>query len=146
MTSYEERKQKLKEKYHNDPVFREKQKANSRRWRQENPARMREHRKTWEHSNPAWIMYHNAKRRAKDLNIPFDISFKDIYIPDYCPVFGFKLSQETRETAPSLDRIVPALGYTKENICVISMRANRLKGDASIDELKKLVAYLEHQE
>jgi hypothetical protein len=142
MSDYEIRKQKMRERYANDPIFREKQKQNSKRWREENPERMREHRKTWEHSNPAWIMYHNAYRRAKELQIPFDIMYKDIHIPDCCPVLGFKLTSDNRETNPSLDRIVPKLGYVVGNVQVISMRANRLKSDASIEELQKLISYM----
>lgn len=142
MSDYEIRKQKMRERYANDPIFREKQKQSSKRWREENPERMREHRKTWEHSNPAWIMYHNAYRRAKELQIPFDITYKDIHIPDCCPVLGFKLTSDNRETNPSLDRIVPELGYVVGNVQVISMRANRLKSDASIEELQKLISYM----
>lgn len=138
-------KQQRRERYANDAEYREKQQANSKQWRLSNTAKMKEHRKKWEHSNPAWIMYHNAKRRSKELNIPFDISFKDINIPEVCPVFGIAFSNE-RECQASLDRIIPSLGYVKGNIRVISMRANRLKSDASLEELKQLVSYLEQHQ
>lgn len=150
MTSYyEKNKEKIKEqrrlRYATDVVYRETQQANSKQWRESNPERMMEHRLTWEHSRPEWRMYHNACRRAKELQIPFDITYKDIHIPEYCPVLGFKLTSDNRETNPSLDRVVPELGYTKGNIQVISMRANRLKQDASIEELKKILAYITDQ-
>jgi hypothetical protein len=38
--------------------------------------------------------------------------------------------------SPSIDRIDPARGYIKENIWVISHRANQIKSDASHEELK----------
>ena len=147
MSSYYQRnKEKIKEqrrlRYANDEEYRTKQRLNSKRWGIENPEKMREHRKNWTHYNPAWIMYHNAYRRAKEKQIPFDISFTDIEIPEYCPVLGFKLTSDNRETNPSLDRIRPELGYVKGNIQVISMRANRLKQDASIEELEKLIMYM----
>ena len=150
MSSYYERnKEKIKAqrrlRYATDTSYREAQQANSKFWRESNPERMREHRKTWEHSNPAWIMYHNAKRRAKEMNIPFDITFKDIIIPTHCPVLGFEFTSDNRETNPSLDRIIPELGYVVGNIKVISMRANRLKQDATLDELQKLVHYMSIQ-
>jgi hypothetical protein len=50
----------------------------------------------------------NAKQRAKKANIEFAITKDDINIPDTCPVFGFPLKREERETwmyAPSIDRI-----------------------------------------
>ncbi len=90
------------------------------------------------------ILYSNAKQRAKKSNIPFTITKEDIEIPDTCPVFGFPLKREDRETwmnAPSIDRIDNTKGYIKENIIVVSRRANILKKDATIDELQKLSEY-----
>lgn len=37
--------------------------------------------------------------------------------------------------SPSLDRIDNDIGYVKDNIWVISQRANQMKGDASKEEL-----------
>jgi hypothetical protein len=147
MSSYYEKnkekiKQQRKERYANDAVYREGQLAGSKKWRDENPERMKEHRKTWEHSNPAWIMYHNAKRRARELQIPFNITFKDIVIPTHCPILGFELTSNNRETNPSLDRVIPELGYVVGNIKVISMRANRLKQDATMEELSQIIIYM----
>jgi len=66
------------------------------------------------------------------------------FIPDSCPVFGFPLKRENRETwmcAPSIDRINNSIGYVKENIIIVSRRANILKKDATIDELEQLFNY-----
>ncbi len=46
--------------------------------------------------------------------------------------------------SPSLDRIDSTKGYTKGNIWVISNRANTLKNDATLSELKLLVERLEN--
>ena len=62
----------------------------------------------------------------------------DIHIPDTCPVLGIPLFREGKDTwmnAPSLDRIDNEKGYTKENVIVVSRRANILKKDAKINEL-----------
>lgn len=84
------------------------------------------------------IIFMNAKARAKKSNITFDIERKDIIIPDVCPVLGLTLQRETKNkwhNAPSIDRIDNTKGYTKDNIMVISRRANILKKDATFDEL-----------
>ena len=44
---------------------------------------------------------------------------------------------------PSVDRINPALGYTEDNVWVISFRANTIKQNASLIELERLLAALE---
>jgi cupin superfamily acireductone dioxygenase involved in methionine salvage len=46
--------------------------------------------------------------------------------------------------APSIDRIDNTRGYIKDNIIIVSRRANILKKDATIDELRKLANYYEH--
>jgi hypothetical protein len=90
------------------------------------------------------VIYSNAKQRAKKSNIEFTLTKEDIDIPDTCPVFGFPLKRENKETwmcAPSIDRIDNTRGYVKDNIIIVSRRANILKKDATIDELRKLSDY-----
>ena len=93
------------------------------------------------------VLYDNAKQRAKKSNIEFTLTKEDVIIPDTCPVFGFALKREDRETwmcAPSIDRIDNTRGYVKDNIIIVSRRANILKKDATINELIKLANYYEH--
>lgn len=97
----------------------------------------------WKH-NARKVLLSNAKQRAKKSNIEFTLAKDDINIPDTCPVFGFPLKREERESwmyAPSIDRIDNTKGYIKENIIIVSRRANILKKDATIEELKKLADY-----
>ena len=42
------------------------------------------------------------------------------------------------DDSPSLDRIVSSLGYVKGNIRVISYKANRVKSNATLEELRKV--------
>ena len=88
-------------------------------------------------------MWLHAKSRAKKVGVEFSISEEDIVIPTHCPVFGVELrydrGRKNRNDSPSLDRIKPENGYTKDNIWVISYRANRIKNDATVGELKMLV-------
>jgi hypothetical protein len=99
-------------------------------------------------SNPRWAILSNIKCRAKEANLECSVITEDIEIPEYCPVLGVKLSKYgeddyQRKYAPSVDRVDNMKGYTKDNIRIISERANRLKSDASIDELKAIVKYME---
>ena len=45
--------------------------------------------------------------------------------------------------APSLDRLIPELGYVKGNIAVVSTRANIIKRDATPEELMKVAKFYE---
>jgi hypothetical protein len=93
------------------------------------------------------VLYDNAKQRAKKSKIEFSLLIEDIDIPDTCPVFGFPLKREERNSwkyAPSIDRIDNTRGYVKDNIIIVSRRANILKKDATLDELRKLANYYEY--
>ena len=99
---------------------------------------------------PEYAMWSSAKHRAKVKNVPFSIEPSDIKIPEFCPVFGTKIEYgrckvkgKTRANAASLDRIIPELGYVKGNVRVISYRANTMKSNASLEDIKKLAAWLE---
>lgn len=49
----------------------------------------------------------------------------------------------SRESRPSLDRFIPANGYVIGNIRVISFRANRIKSDATLEEMRRVLSYME---
>ena len=98
----------------------------------------------------AQLLY-SARRRAKQTGLAFDLSLSDIRIPDRCPVLQIKLekalrksrSRRARINAPSVDRIDPNRGYTKDNIGIISHRANNLKRDGSAEEHIKVAEFME---
>jgi hypothetical protein len=90
-------------------------------------------------------MLAGAERRAAKKSIEFALKLEDITLPKYCPVLGIPLytSSLDADNSPSIDRIDNSKGYVKENIQIISTRANRIKNDATTDELRRLVEYLE---
>lgn len=45
--------------------------------------------------------------------------------------------------SPTVDRLRPELGYVAGNINIISSKANRIKNNATLEELKALVAWWE---
>ena len=81
-----------------------------------------------------YALYNTAKKRAKKLKREFTIDVSDVVIPEYCPCLGVPLEKHT-DYAPSLDRIDPSKGYVKGNVWVISVKANRIKNDATPAEL-----------
>ena len=96
--------------------------------------------------SPETVMLWRAKNRAKSQGVPFDITEEDIKIPDYCPVYAIPLSRSNgkpSDGSPSLDKVIPELGYVKGNVRVISNLANRRKSDSSEEDLKLLLKYIE---
>lgn len=67
-------------------------------------------------------------------------------VPEVCPVFGTTLVKSTgraTDASPSLDRKVPLDGYVPGNVVVVSLKANRIKSDSSLEELRQLVDFYE---
>jgi len=58
-------------------------------------------------------------------------------------VLGIPLKFGGKDYAPSMDKIIPALGYVKGNIQIISMRANRIKSNATTEELRLVADYMQ---
>jgi hypothetical protein len=91
-----------------------------------------------------------AKSRAKRYGIPCDITVDDIDWPTHCPILGVELDysrtapgeRQQRNCFPTLDRRDNALGYVAGNVFAISHRANRIKSDATADELRALLGYM----
>ncbi len=124
-------------------AHRQRARANNRKWREENPEKARECNRRWADANPTRIILARAKCRAKKAGIPFDLTLADVLVPELCPVLGVRLEWRGRRTdySPSLDRIDNARGYVRGNVIVVSWRANRLKSDASSDELRRVAEF-----
>lgn len=92
----------------------------------------------------ARYLYQRLKSKCIKLDIPFNLDRSDLVIPAKCPVLGMPLvfaGQKNKDTSPSVDRIVPSLGYTKGNVIITSFRANRIKSDATVEELKTITDF-----
>lgn len=64
-----------------------------------------------------------------------------------CPILGIELNINSGKpgaytNSPSLDRINPLKGYTKDNIQVISQLANAMKHKATKDQLIKFANWV----
>lgn len=117
------------------PEGREKQRSASKRYREKNPE-----------ADMLRIVKSSAKRKG----LAFNLTIEDIIIPTVCPVLGIELFKDGSKGAhtPSVDRIKPELGYVKGNILIISLLANRIKTNATVEQINavgKFYADLEAQ-
>lgn len=96
-------------------------------------------------AHPIEYMLSRTKGSAKRRGLDFNLCESDIIIPNVCPVLGLKLEiaqGAAKDNSPSIDRIDNSKGYTKDNIRIISWRANKLKSNATKDEIEKILNYI----
>jgi len=157
--------------YRSRPGYAEYMHAYSKQYRADNADKLREQKKQYRAGNPdkirkqkqqslakkiekdqkgTWLKkaFRAARCRAKKRGLPYDEEFPDLDLPDACPVLGIllvypKVNAKRSNNSPSLDRINPLLGYVASNLRVISFRANALKNDASVEELRAVIRYME---
>lgn len=91
-------------------------------------------------NNPKKRLLWTARMRAKRDNIEFSLLEDHIIIPEFCPYLGIKLTNIQGKgrkiyTNISIDRIDSSKGYTPDNIQIISNLANRMKADATEEQL-----------
>jgi hypothetical protein len=94
-------------------------------------------------------MLWDTRKRAKAKGLEHDLDYEylmSIYIKT-CNITGELLLWERghgkpQENSPSLDRLDPRKGYTKDNVWLISYRMNRIKNDATPDELELIAERL----
>lgn len=92
---------------------------------------------------------YNAKRaNAQRFRKEFSIYFGDIDWPTHCPVLGIELnyfSEGRQENSVSFDRKNPTKGYIKDNVVILSWRANRIKNDGTAEEHELIAKYIKSQ-
>lgn len=132
-------------------VGREYRKRYYSRRRSEDAEYSRKGQYDWRVKNPKKYLVSRARGRAKLEGLPFSITDADFEMPEYCPVFPwlkleFSNGRGSRpDNIPTLDKIIPALGYVPGNVAIISMRANRLKSDATAEELQAILDWVHVQ-
>jgi hypothetical protein len=97
-----------------------------------------------------------TKKRAKAKNLPYDLTLKYLrsIALDKCPIFDLELdwsswgekNQIANDNSPSVDRIDPKKGYVVGNVIWLSWKANRLKSNATSEDLFKIAKWLEQKE
>lgn len=97
-----------------------------------------------------------VKARAKLKNVPFNLEWTDLVKTDVCPILEIPLNWDMVSEGgrsidtPSLDRIIPELGYVKGNVRFISNLANMMKSSATKEQIqtfcKNIIPYLESED
>ncbi len=135
------------------PEFKDSRRAAVERWIQKPENKEKDRacttkRKESRRGNPKYYaigLLSRTKTRAKKLGLEFDLRVDDIHIPNKCPVLDIPLNLSARKAdfdSASIDRIDSDKGYVKGNVAVISWRANRIKGDSSLENLVKVIKWL----
>jgi hypothetical protein len=92
-----------------------------------------------------------AANKCREQGLPFNITADDLMpAPLKCPVFGFKLDwykdgRGGADDSPSIDRLIPEEGYVPGNVTLISLKANRIKNDSDLSELRMVADWVEAQ-
>lgn len=90
-------------------------------------------------------MFTSARLRARQRGLDFNLEYSDIIIPEFCPVLGIPIASSkggTSDGSPTLDRIDNKGGYTKDNVRIISWKANSLKRDGKVLDFERIVFYM----
>ncbi len=146
LTKCKECTKKIIDIYYSKEENREKKRTQTRLWK-------RKQRTTPE----GWCkgIIHNVIFRARQDNVPCEITWKDIfdvYPKDgLCPVLHIPLvigagKGKCSSSSPSIDKFIQEKGYVKGNIAIISYRANRMKSDATIAEILMLADWAKNQQ
>jgi hypothetical protein len=100
-----------------------------------------------------WAMFRMvlaAQARSRMQNLEFDLTvewmFEQFGDQTKCPILGYDLiwistCPEDRPHVASIDRIDSAFGYTRDNVWVICELANRMKTNASLDDIQRFAAF-----
>lgn len=90
-------------------------------------------------------MLYQAMLRAFRNKLEFNLFADDFEIPDTCPVLNIPIKQQRGklcDNSPTLDRFDVTKGYLPDNVCVISFKANRAKGNGTLEDFMKIRDYI----
>ena len=137
--------------------------AQRKAWRQQNKDKIRIGRQNHEakrgRGSIDYALSHlleSAQRRAKRDNLPFDLTIEWLraMVISHCPITLQPLDWTKEQVidgkagpnSPSIDKIIPKLGYVQSNCAIISYRGNMIKSNGTIDEHRRVVQYMAAQQ
>jgi len=89
-----------------------------------------------------WVR-RNRTQKSERTKLSVDY-YKQLFVT-HCPLLGLELTyancgnNNTPQNYATLDRIDPTKGYVVGNVQILSFRANTIKGDATLEELKLII-------
>lgn len=89
-----------------------------------------------------------ARENAQNWNMECSILEKDIVLPNKCPLLNILLDYSVSENyinSAQLIRLNKKLGYTKNNILIVSEKARKVIDNLSLHEIKLLAENLEQK-
>ena len=118
-------------------------------WRDKNKDKSRARFQEYITNNASLYLLRCSKNRAKKRQLEHTLKEEDINIPTHCPVLGIPISHQKSGGLPhansaTIDRIDNNKGYIPGNVIVVSRRANVLKNDATLEELRKIVTFYDN--
>lgn len=138
-------KKKLKRELNTESAIKER--LYSRKYYSENLEYFKEvNKKRDDKRDPLENIWRAARTRSRKKNLEFDIEFKDLVVPEICPILNIPLFHSKgslSDNSPSVDRLDNSKGYTKDNIRIISHRANTLKSNMNREQVQKLLDYMD---
>lgn len=122
----------------------ERARAAHRAWNSRNKKKRSEYYKEYDANRTA---AEKLFRYMQGRKLPYTISVDDIIIPDNCPICGVLMRPSEKRggdsQSPTLDKIVPEIGYVKGNIAVICKGCNSMKGKGSADDHRRIADYID---
>lgn len=128
---------------------------------EERKQKMREAHKRWAGKHPrsnyytdydknrstANRLYRSSKERANKTGQLHTIIEHDIIVPVNCPICNVKLVHSEikggSSISPTLDKVIPKLGYIKANVSVICKLCNSTKGSGNAELHRKIADYID---
>ena len=97
-----------------------------------------------------------ARERARLKKLPFDLTMEwiETVAVSHCPITLEPLDWARDQVvdgkpgpnSPSIDKIIPELGYVQSNCAIMSHRGNMIKSNGTIDEHLRVVQYMAAQQ
>ena len=136
----EQVKAKAKQYYHDN---KEKVLEDVKKYREANRPKIQEKGREYYRRNLKNRLLNSARARSRKYGYEFNLTEDDIILPRYCPLLGIEMfvtesRKGSKHSSFSLDRIDSSKGYTKDNVWVISMKANSMKSDSNYEDFKKM--------
>lgn len=108
-------------------------------YRREYGKQRRSDRATWGKMAINWL-----RSRVAKTGMELTITASDLVVPELCPALGTPIvlgGGKNSQNCPSVDRVDNSKGYVQGNVEIISGRANRIKYDATANEIYKVACY-----